>query len=130
MLPARARLRSAADFRATTRRGVRAARPTLVVHARLAGTAQSMTPSPPRSQDAVSPTAGPRVGFVVSRAVGNAVTRNRVKRRLRHLVAPLLPGFPQDVHMVVRALPAAADQPESLESDLHSAVRVVLGRLG
>ena len=29
--------------------------------------------------------ARPRVGFVVSKAVGNAVTRNRVKRRLRHL---------------------------------------------
>ena len=27
----------------------------------------------------------PRVGFVVSKAVGPAVTRNLVKRRLRHL---------------------------------------------
>ena len=27
-----------------------------------------------------------RVGFVVSKAVGNAVIRNRVKRRLRHLM--------------------------------------------
>ena len=29
-----------------------------------------------------------RVGFVVSKAVGTAVTRNRVKRRLRHLPLP------------------------------------------
>ena len=29
---------------------------------------------------------GARVGFVVPRAVGPAVTRNRVRRRLRHLV--------------------------------------------
>ena len=129
MLPARARLRSAADFRATTRRGVRAARPTLVVHARLADAGQ-VSPSPSGSQDAVFAPSGPRVGFVVSRAVGNAVTRNRVKRRLRHLVAPLLPGFPQGVHMVVRALPAAASSPERLADDLHGAVRAVLARLG
>jgi ribonuclease P protein component len=49
------------------------------------------------------------VGFVVSKAVGAAVTRNRVKRRLRHLmrerVGSLVPGS----RLVVRALPAAAD---------------------
>lgn len=29
---------------------------------------------------------GPRVGLVVGKSVGNAVKRNRVKRRLRHAI--------------------------------------------
>jgi len=49
-----------------------------------------------------------RVGFVVSKAVGNAVVRNRVRRRLRHLVAPLLPTLPTGSELVIRALPASA----------------------
>jgi ribonuclease P protein component len=47
------------------------------------------------------------VGFVVSRAVGNAVVRNRVKRRLRHLVREHLASLPGSAVLVVRALPAA-----------------------
>jgi ribonuclease P protein component len=37
----------------------------------------------------------PRVGLVVSKSAGNAVTRNRIKRRLRHIVRtlPLKPGI-------------------------------------
>jgi ribonuclease P protein component len=50
----------------------------------------------------------PQAGFVVSRAVGNAVTRNRVRRRLRHLLAPRLATLPPGTRVVVRALPAAA----------------------
>lgn len=95
-------MRHASDFRETIRAGVRAARPTLVVHAR-------MTTSPPS-----------QVGFVVSKAVGNAVTRNRVKRRLRHLVLPLMDATP-GITVVVRALPAAATDPERLAGDLASA---------
>ena len=49
-----------------------------------------------------------RVGFVVSKAVGDAVTRNRVKRRLRHLVAERLPSLDSHCSVVVRANPAAA----------------------
>ncbi len=50
----------------------------------------------------------PRVGFVVSKAVGPAVTRNLVKRRLRHLCRERLAGLPSGSMLVVRALPAAA----------------------
>lgn len=72
-----------------TRHGRRAGSSTLVVHA--------LSPATDR----------PRVGFVVSRAVGGAVVRNRVTRRLRHACRDRLDGLaPGDV--VVRALPGAA----------------------
>ena len=51
----------------------------------------------------------PRVGFVVSKAVGNAVVRNRTKRRLRASVATRLAGIPAGLDVVVRANPAAAE---------------------
>jgi ribonuclease P protein component len=111
VLPQTARLHESADFRRVTRSGVRSGRPTLVVHAARATGSTS------------------RVGFVVSKAVGGAVVRNRVKRRLRHLVALELAGTvaPQDV--VVRALPAAATAPSRLGSDLTSAWAQVTHRL-
>lgn len=49
-----------------------------------------------------------RVGFVVSKAVGNAVVRNRTKRRLRALVAQRLAALPAGVDVVVRAGPSSA----------------------
>lgn len=99
MLPSGMRMRSSDEFRLTVRRGVRAARPSLVIHARLAD-------SPPA-----------QVGFVVSKAVGNAVTRNRTKRRLRHLAAERLAGLPASARVVVRALPPASAEPARLADD-------------
>ncbi|CAN5406357.1 hypothetical protein BH11ACT8_BH11ACT8_14680 [soil metagenome] len=52
--------------------------------------------------------AAARVGFVVSKAVGNSVVRNRVKRRLRHLMRSRLAELPDGAAVVVRALPASA----------------------
>ncbi|MGA4506699.1 ribonuclease P protein component [Propionibacteriaceae bacterium G1746] len=133
MLPASSRLKSAAEFRLTIRRGVRAARPTLVVHARLLPPAELAAPGSDSTKNPQDPTpaaTAPRVGFVVSKAVGNAVVRNRVKRRLRHLVRPQLEGFPQGVHLVVRALPAAATEPERMADDLAGAIRAAVRRLG
>lgn len=49
-----------------------------------------------------------RVGFVVAKSVGPAVTRNRVKRRLRHLMRERIPTLPGGSMLVVRALPGAA----------------------
>jgi len=62
----------------------------------------------------VDPEAEPgpvQVGFTVSKAVGNAATRNRVKRRLRHLTREHLQSLeelPGRAALVVRAQPAAA----------------------
>lgn len=103
MLPASARLRSSEDFRTTVRRGRRVGRPTLVLH--VVSRPDTIT----------------RAGFVVSKAVGGAVVRNRVKRRLRHLVAGSLAGTTQGLDVVVRALPAAASAPERLPVDFASA---------
>ncbi len=64
-----------------------------------------------------------RAGFVVSKAVGNAVTRNKVRRRLRHLVRPRLAELPDGSLLVVRALPAsAAASFETLGTDLDAAL--------
>ena len=74
------------------------------------------------SEPGVEP--APRVGFVVSKAVGNAVSRNRVKRRLRHLVRERLVELPDESLLVVRALAAAADASyATLATDLDAALR-------
>ncbi len=44
-----------------------------------------------------------RLGVVVSRAVGNAVTRNRVKRRLREIFRRAKGRFTQPADVVIRA---------------------------
>ncbi len=51
----------------------------------------------------------PRLGLSVSRRVGNAVTRNTVRRRLREVFHSVLPEIPGDLDLVVSARPAAAE---------------------
>lgn len=107
-------MRSAPEFRRTIRRGVRTGRSRVVVSAlRTAGEP------------------GVRVGFVVSKAVGNAVVRNRVKRRLRHLSRPLVDETPPGTRIVVRALPPAANAAaDDLADDVSGAWRRCLAKIG
>lgn len=71
----------------------------------------------------------PRAGFVVSKAVGGAVVRTAVKRRLRHLVRERLALLPPGSLVVVRALPGAGDaEHEQLARDLDAALQRLLGR--
>jgi ribonuclease P protein component len=105
-------MRRSADFQQTVRRGARGGRETLVVHL-----TTSTDPGPPV------------VGLVVSKAVGNAVTRNRVKRRLRALVTPRLEGVPDGARLVVRAQPPAASATSAeLGRDLDRALATALRR--
>lgn len=72
----------------------------------------------------------PRVGFAVGRAVGPAVTRNLVKRRLRHLVRERLDRLPPASRLVVRAQPAAATRSYAeLAADLDRALERALTKV-
>jgi len=64
-----------------------------------------------------------RVGFVVARSVGSAVVRNRIRRRLRHLMRTRLAGLPSGISIVVRAQPSVAELPaDRLAADLDKAL--------
>jgi ribonuclease P protein component len=67
-----------------------------------------------------------RVGITVSGRVGNAVTRNRVRRRLREALRARYPQLPQGSDMVIAARPASA---RATWQDLNAALDAVLARL-
>ena len=113
VLPAPHRLTRGDDLRRVSRTGRRSGSDTLVVHLL------------PGSGDPESPS---RVGFVVSRAVGNAVVRHHVQRRLRHLTRDRLAGLPSGSQVVIRALaPAARASYAELGADLDRCLHRVLG---
>ncbi|MER5861759.1 ribonuclease P protein component [Kitasatospora sp. NPDC002040] len=128
MLPSENRLRRRQDFATAVKRGRRAGRPLLVVHLNRDGQPQGPVDRNSDSRPHVAeglPSA--RAGFVVSKAVGPAVVRNLVKRRLRHLVRDRLSRLPEGSLIVVRALPpAGAATYLELEQDLDAALRRLL----
>lgn len=110
-------MRRSGDFSEVVRRGVRSGTSRVVVHL-LGPTGQATVPTSDPAEAEVL------VGFVVPRAVGGAVVRNRVKRRLRALMAPRLSELPAGGRVVVRALgPAATATSAELTPDLTTALR-------
>jgi ribonuclease P protein component len=115
MLSTQQRVTESAEFAEVIRGGRRTGRTHMVVYYAA------------RLDSAKARTGIPRAGFVVSKAVGAAVVRNRVKRRLRHLVAERIADLPPGSAVVVRALPAAATADSAeLGRDLDSALRKLL----
>jgi ribonuclease P protein component len=107
-----ARLKIRADFIRVAAARRRAVRPGLVLQA---------APRP----DGTDYSAVVRVGFTASRKVGNAVTRNRAKRRLRAAAATVLPYQARpgtDYVLIARA--STIDRPyAALVADLEGALR-------
>lgn len=114
MLATRNRLRTATDFSTTVRSGVRNGRRNVVLY-----TAAIAADEPSR------------IGFIVSKGVGNAVVRNLVKRRLREAGAASLREYGTGFAIVVRALPAsAAASWDQLLADYNAALESTMSRLG
>lgn len=109
MLPPGARLKRSSEFRTVFESGKAYPDALVVLHVK------ALSDRPGVCQ----------VGFSVSKKVGGAVVRNRVKRRLREAVrrhlAELLPGH----HLIFRARPQAA---EAEYDALEAAVCRVLER--
>ena len=119
MLPARHRLRSSTAFAAVFRGargagGSRSGSRFIVVHVNKTD-ARAGQP--------------PRVGLVVSKAVGNAVVRNRTKRVLRALMSHRIDQLPQGVDVVIRAKTDLPGTPTAvLAQDLDRLLATVLRR--
>jgi ribonuclease P protein component len=112
-------MRSKADFAQAVRRGSRAGRDLVSGHLLI-----------PRAAEA-GPGRAARVGFVVSSAEGGAVVRNKVKRRLRHLVRGYLGSLPEGSLLVVRASPRAATACQAdLAAELDLVITTLLRRQG
>lgn len=106
MLPRAQRITRADDFRQAVRRGRRFACATAVCY-RIAAEVD-----------------GPLFGVIVSKQVGGAVVRNRVRRRIQAICATAVPDAPPGQIIVIRALPGARDAAwDTLRSEIGGAVR-------
>ena len=108
------------DFGRAVRSGRRAGRPTLVAHLAASPAAVRLPPADPA-----------RVGLVVSKAVGNAVVRNQVSRRLRHQMQTRVERLTPGSLLVLRAQPAAASASSAeLAADLDRVLDRLLAATG
>ncbi|MCH9765166.1 MAG: ribonuclease P protein component [Alphaproteobacteria bacterium] len=62
--------------------------------------------------DSSSGPMGPRFGFTITKKIGNAVTRNRIRRRLKHAIGQLAKEFAQPGYdYIIVARRSAATEP-------------------
>ncbi|MBD0024205.1 ribonuclease P protein component [Gordonia pseudamarae] len=131
MVAAQHRISSGSDFTRALKYGARVSTRDLIVHVACSGVLPGEQRGP---RDDVATSGGPRLGLIVSKAVGNAITRHRVARRLRAAFREVSTLIPADTLVVVRARPSA-DGPSSvgLAAQLstaleHRRVRTLLDR--
>jgi ribonuclease P protein component len=67
---------------------------------------------------------GPRIGFTTPRALGNAVVRNRIRRRVREAVRKHLAGLNAQWSIVINPRRKALDCPyEEIEREIQKLFR-------
>ena len=100
------RISRRSDFTRTLGKGVRVSARDLVIHIAPVG---AVWPDPSDVRTDVASVGGPWLGLIVSRKVGDAVTRHRVARRLRHAFAAVREELPvAESFVVLRAHPSIA----------------------
>jgi ribonuclease P protein component len=101
------RITAADDYRGVVRRGVRFVGANTVLYVRK---------NPEGGQ--------PRFGFIVAKTVGNAVTRNLVRRRLKAICYSSLASSAPGSDIVIRALPPSATAPwPDLDAEVRRSLR-------
>jgi ribonuclease P protein component len=72
-----------------------------------------------------------RLGIAVPKRIGSAVTRNRIKRRLREVWRELLPDVPAGADYVLLVRGSLADTAENRDAGwLRERVEEILGKAG
>jgi len=102
------RLRKRAEFRAVAG-GTRVSRPGFLLQALRAGLTDKTRP--------------PRFGFTVTKKLGGAVVRNRIRRRLREAVRLIGDGEPGTDYVLIGRHAALTLQFERLVADLRSGLK-------
>jgi len=122
-------LKTRAEFQ-RVRGGGRASTPAFVLEgkARLStepqrGIGLNPADSSPATGNTAVATPGPRFGFTITKKIGNAVVRNRIRRRLRSALTQIsgLAARPGNDYVIIARKPAAVQPFASLVADLKVA---------
>lgn len=115
------RLKSHSDFVAVLKRRRKVSRHDFIVHYAMRDEARA---------HGVATLGTRRMGLAVSKSVGNAVTRNSVKRRFRVLASRYEHTLPEGVDVVLRAKPSAASASfQSLDEQMATGFEAVALKL-
>lgn len=122
------KLRKHADYQRVYREGKRQSLPlmTYFFAARIAQNATAEAPAKPTRKPTAEIPPGSRVGLTAGRVLGNAVERNRIKRRMRQAIRQAYTELTGDVDVVLHPRKTVLDAEFSqIERDVLRAFRAV-----